>query len=78
VIVGSCLVLGSAIGPAAAGFLVGPLGYRGLFAVLAGVGALATAIVVLFVPETMTRHKEVVGRRFLEPLATTSDLSTAQ
>ena len=39
VIVGSCLVFGSAIGPAAAGFLVGPLGYRGLFAVLAGVGA---------------------------------------
>ena len=32
VIVGSCLVLGSAIGPAVAGFLVGPLGYRGLFA----------------------------------------------
>ena len=39
VIVGSCLVLGSALGPAVAGFLVGPLGYRGLFAVLAGVGA---------------------------------------
>ena len=36
VIVGSCLVFGSAIGPAAAGFLVGPLGYRGLFAALAG------------------------------------------
>ena len=36
VIVGSCLVLGSALGPAAAGFLVGPLGYRGLFAALAG------------------------------------------
>ena len=31
VIVGSCLVLGSAIGPAVAGFLVGLLGYRGLF-----------------------------------------------
>ena len=29
VIVGSCLVLGSAIGPAVAGFVVGPLGYRG-------------------------------------------------
>ncbi len=36
VIVGSCLVLGSALGPAVAGFLVEPLGYRWLFAVLAG------------------------------------------
>jgi MFS family permease len=76
VIVGSCLVLGSAIGPAAAGFLVGPLGYRGLFAVLAGVGVLATAIVVLFVPETVTRPKEMVRRRFVEPMVRTSDLST--
>src|SRR5271166_5888205 len=42
VIVGSCLVLGSAIGPAVSSFLVGPLGYRGLFALLAGVGAVAT------------------------------------
>ena len=32
VIVGSCLVFGSAIGPAVSSFLVGPLGYRGLFA----------------------------------------------
>ena len=38
VIVGSCLVFGSAIGPAAAGFLVGPLGYRGLFAAPGGRG----------------------------------------
>ncbi len=38
VIVGSCLVLGSAIGPAVAGFVVEPLGYRGLFWALAGVG----------------------------------------
>ena len=53
VIVGSCLVLGSAIGPAVAGFVVGPLGYRGLFWGLAGVGAVATAIVVAFVPETL-------------------------
>ena len=48
-IVGSCLVLGSAIGPAVAGLLVGPLGYRGLFAALAGLGAVATGIVVFFV-----------------------------
>ncbi len=76
VIVGSCLVFGSAIGPAAAGFLVGPLGYRGLFALLAGVGALATAIVVVLVPETLAKHEELIGGRIVDPMATTSDLST--
>ena len=75
VIVGSCLVLGSALGPAAAGFLVGPLGYRGLFAALAGLGAFATAIVVFFVPETLARHQELSDGRVI-PMATTSDLST--
>ena len=55
VIVGSCLVFGSAIGPAAASFLVGPLGYRGLFLALAGVGAIATLVVLFFVPETLER-----------------------
>lgn len=58
VIVGSCLVLGSALGPAVAGFLVEPLGYRGLFGALAGLGVVATAIVVFFVPETLARHDE--------------------
>ncbi|MGC8639539.1 MAG: MFS transporter [Isosphaeraceae bacterium] len=53
VIVGSCLVLGSAIGPAAASLFVETLGYRCLFASLAGLGALATGIVTLFVPETL-------------------------
>ncbi|QEH32370.1 Multidrug resistance protein MdtL [Aquisphaera giovannonii] len=76
VIVGSCLVLGSAIGPAAAGFLVDPLGYRGLFAVLAGVGLLATAIVVFLVPETLRNHDEVDDDGTVEPMGTTSDLST--
>jgi MFS family permease len=76
VIVGSCLVFGSAIGPAAADFLVGPLGYRGLFALLAGVGALATAIVVVFVPETLVKCTERIGGRTVAPMATTSDLST--
>ncbi len=76
VIVGSCLVFGSAIGPAAAGFLVGPLGYRGLFALLAGVGALATVIVVFLVPETLTKHEELIGGRIVDPMGTTSDLST--
>ncbi|APW59918.1 MFS transporter [Paludisphaera borealis] len=76
VIVGSCLVLGSALGPAASGFLVGPLGYRGLFAALAAVGVVATAIVAAFVPETLTRHKELADGRTVVPMATTSDLST--
>ena len=76
VIVGSCLVLGSALGPAVSGFLVEPLGYRGLFAALAGVGVVATAIVVAFVPETLTRPDEFVNRRTFLPMATTSDLST--
>ena len=75
VIVGSCLVLGSAIGPAVSGFLVGPLGYRGLFGLLAGVGAVATAIVVCFVPETFAKHEELVDYRIIDPIATTSDLS---
>lgn len=76
VLVGSCLVLGSALGPAAAAFLVGPLGYRGLFAALAAVGAVATAVVIFFVPETLARHKEVDEGGIVEPMAATSDLST--
>ncbi len=75
VLVGSCLVLGSALGPAVAGFLVDPLGYRGLFAALAGVGAIATAIVIAFVPETLQRHKEAQFGRMVKPMAATSDLS---
>jgi MFS family permease len=75
VIVGSCLVLGSALGPAASGFLVGPLGYRGLFAALAGVGAVATTIVIAFVPETNIRHSEP-DVWALEPITMTYDRST--
>lgn len=52
VIVGSSLVLGSALGPALAGLVVTDLGYRGTFGVLAGVGVAATLVVALFVPET--------------------------
>lgn len=77
VVVGSCLVLGSALGPAASGYLVGLLGYRGLFAVLAGIGGLATAVVVGLVPETGTRHDNAVERRGVGPMAPTSDLSTS-
>jgi len=73
VIVGSCLVLGSALGPAASGFLVDPLGYRGLFAAL---GAVATVIVVALVPETLARDSESGDGLAGEPMATTSDLST--
>jgi MFS family permease len=69
VIVGSCLVLGSAIGPAVAGLLVGPLGYRGLFAALAAVGALATAIVAIAVPETLPRLGTSLEGTCAEPAA---------
>ena len=51
-LVGSALVFGSAIGPTLAGLVVGALHYRGMFGVLAGVGAAATLLVVAFVPET--------------------------
>jgi MFS family permease len=76
VIVGSCLVFGSAIGPAVASFLVGPLGYRGLFLALAGVGVIATLIVVFLVPETLEEREEVRDDAAGLPMATTSDLST--
>ncbi len=76
VIVGSCLVLGSAIGPAVAGLAVGSLGYQGLFRALAGVGALATAIVVFLVPETLKRGSGPDEREALDPMPTTSGLST--
>ena len=50
VLVGSALVLGSAIGPALAGLVVTDLGYRGVFGLLAGVGAGATLVVICAVP----------------------------
>ncbi len=53
VIVGCSLVVGSAIGPALSGRIVESLGYRGLFALLAGLGAFVTALVVFAVPETL-------------------------
>jgi predicted MFS family arabinose efflux permease len=55
VLVGSSLVLGSALGPALAGLVVEGLGYRGTFGVLVGVGIVATLVVILFVPETHPR-----------------------
>jgi MFS family permease len=53
VLVGSCLVFGSAMGPLLAGLMVPMLGYRGLFALLAGVSGAATLLVLLGVPETL-------------------------
>ena len=53
VLVGSALVFGSAVGPAATGFVVDSLGYRGTFAAMAGIGAVATLLVVVMVPETL-------------------------
>jgi MFS family permease len=77
VIVGSCLVLGSAIGPAVAGCVVESLGYRGLFLGLAGVGVLATGIVIFLVPETLKRHDETLENSMVDPMPVTSDLSTS-
>ncbi len=53
-LVGTSLVFGSALGPLAAGLLVEDLGYRTMFALLAGVATAATAVVALAVPETLT------------------------
>ncbi|HVX61428.1 MAG TPA: MFS transporter [Pirellulales bacterium] len=58
VIVGTSLVLGSALGPALSGPIVEAFGYRGLFGLLAGVGVFATALVVAFVPETLNTQPE--------------------
>jgi hypothetical protein len=63
------------IGAAVAGFVVGPLGYRGLSWGLAAVGALATVIVVTFVPETLKTHDEIVEGGLVDPMPTMSDLS---
>ena len=52
-LVGTSLVFGSAVGPLLGGLLVEGLGYRGMFLLLAGIAAVATAIVALAVPETL-------------------------
>jgi MFS family permease len=53
VIVGTSLVLGSALGPAVSSLIVDAIGYRGLFGLLAAIGVGATALVVVCVPETL-------------------------
>jgi MFS family permease len=57
-IVGTSLVLGSAMGPAVSAPLVTALGYRGLFGALAVVGGVATLVLMALVPETL-RFKPV-------------------
>ncbi len=66
VLVGSALVLGSAVGPAFSCQVVDALGYRGMFGVLAGIGVVTTTLVVVLVPETLQRAP--TGQR--EPLRT--------
>lgn len=57
-IVGTSLVFGSALGPYLSALWVETLGYRGLFGVLAGVGAAATLLVLFAVPESLARGKD--------------------
>ncbi|OWK35604.1 MFS transporter [Fimbriiglobus ruber] len=67
VLVGSALVFGSAVGPTVSGLLVGDLGYRGMFWLLAGIAGVATLIVITLVPESLptkavkTRATEAPG-----------------
>jgi MFS family permease len=56
VLVGTSLVFGSAVGPLVSCLIVDDLGYRGMFGLLAGVCAAATAIILFFVPETIKTH----------------------
>jgi MFS family permease len=53
VLVGTSLVFGSALGPLLAGWIVEGLGYRSMFGLLGVIGAAATSLVVLFIPETV-------------------------
>lgn len=62
VIVGTCLVAGSAAGPAIASLLVEPLGYRQLFAILALAGVGAALVVIALVPETTRRGEPALDR----------------
>jgi MFS family permease len=53
VLVGSALVGGSAAGLVLSFLVIDALGYRSLFGLLAGVGAVATGLVFALVPETL-------------------------
>jgi MFS family permease len=61
-IVGTSLVFGSALGPYLSAIWVEALGYRGLFSVLAGVGAAATLLVLFAVPESRACGGDVPAR----------------
>ncbi len=67
VLVGSCLVLGSALGPLAAGLFVETLGYRAMFGLLATTAGLATLMVLFFVPETLMRNTVPTSRQLALP-----------
>jgi MFS family permease len=68
VLVGSCLVLGSAVGPLLAGLAVESLGYRAMFGLLAGIAFIATLLVLAFVPETLPVRVKVGQAPELLPL----------
>jgi predicted MFS family arabinose efflux permease len=57
-VVGTSLVFGSALGPYLSALWVETLGYRALFGVLAGVGAVAMLLVLLVVPESLAHGGE--------------------
>ena len=48
------MVLGSAVGPLLAGLFVEALGYRAMFGLLSATAGLATLIVLVLVPETLS------------------------
>jgi MFS family permease len=73
-IVGTSLVAGSALGPYLSALWVESLGYRGLFGVLAGVGAAATLLVLFAVPESLARGGEAISP---EPVGRLPELAPA-
>ncbi len=68
-IVGTSLVAGSAIGPYLSALCVDAIGYRSLFGALAGVGTLATLILLFAVPESLARGDEPASSPGGRPLA---------
>lgn len=73
-IVGTSLVFGSALGPAAAASLVEVLGYRGLFGALAVVRGIATLVLMAFVPETLPAKATEASMQMEDELPSPSGL----